>query len=248
VTPRLLQILAEYNVKATFFVVGQQVIRYPEIARQIVDQGHEIGVHTWSHSGLTTMSTDSIVGELHYTIQAIQHATGIRARYFRPPFGDHDDRVRAIAMAMGLTNVMWNYDSYDHGWNEYTPPSELAEGILDYISHVDSYMGTIMLQHDTTNARVSVLPLILNGLRMRSLRPVTVSQCLGRVEGTTVSSSTSRISSTSALISSTITTTRNWAEVSTTTSPVFIPTIPIASSATIHYSLIFAAFLLLVIY
>jgi peptidoglycan/xylan/chitin deacetylase (PgdA/CDA1 family) len=242
VTPRLLQILAEHNVRATFFLVGQEVIRYPEIVRQIVDQGHEVGVHTWSHTGLTTMSTDSIVGELHYTIQAIQQAAGVRPRYFRPPFGDHDDRVRAIAMGMGLTNVMWNFDSYDHGWDEYTPPRELADGILNFIDHVDSYIGTIMLQHDTTNARVSVMPFILNRIRERSLVPVTISQCLGRVSGTTSSApSTSSMHSSTVAASSTMHVSRNMVTTTTitTTSPI-LPTFGITSSATIHFSFLLA--------
>jgi len=106
-TPKLLTYLNSVDVKATFFLVGSRVVSRPEMVQYQHQTGHELSVHTWSHPALTTLTTEQIVAELGWTRKAIKDATGVTPLTMRPPFGDIDDRVRAISMAMGLIPVIW---------------------------------------------------------------------------------------------------------------------------------------------
>jgi len=114
-SPVLLDYFRDANVKSTFFVVGSEIVRYPDILRREFDEGHQIVIHTWSHRALSSLSNEVIVSELEWCSLAISEVIGVRPKYFRPPFGDLDDRVRAVAAAMGLRAIMWNYDTSD--WN-----------------------------------------------------------------------------------------------------------------------------------
>jgi hypothetical protein len=110
-TPGLLKYLQEKQLKASFFVTGSQVVLYPDILKQEYDEGHQIVIHTWSHRALTSLSNEQVLAELEWTAVIIQDIIGVRPTYFRPPFGDLDDRVRSIGALLGLTPVLWNYDT-----------------------------------------------------------------------------------------------------------------------------------------
>src|SRR5690606_16418898 len=86
-TPRLLDILKERGVKATFYVVGRMVREHPAIAKRTVDEGHEVANHSWSHPKLSTMSQAAVRDELKKTHDVIVAATGVAPRNFRPPYG-----------------------------------------------------------------------------------------------------------------------------------------------------------------
>ncbi|KAJ3132941.1 chitin deacetylase [Irineochytrium annulatum] len=113
VTPKFLTTLASVGVKATFFVIGSNVPRYADNLKAAYQEGHQIGIHTWTHPYSTTKSTDSIVSEAVYTAMAIYSVLGVVPRYWRPPHGDIDNRVRAIMGALGLRVAMWNVDALD---------------------------------------------------------------------------------------------------------------------------------------
>ena len=106
-TPNLLQYLDQQNLKTTFFVVGSRAISYPALLQEEYMAAHQIAVHTWSHPPLTTVSTDGIIAEFGWTKKIIQDVLGVTPIFFRPPYGDIDNRVRAIAKAMNLIPVMW---------------------------------------------------------------------------------------------------------------------------------------------
>ena len=103
----MLNYLDQKDLTSTFFVVGSRVIEYPNVLREEYMSGHEISVHTWSHPALTKLTNEQIVAELGWTRKAIQAVTGVTPTTMRPPYGDIDDRVRAIALAMGLQPVIW---------------------------------------------------------------------------------------------------------------------------------------------
>ena len=111
--------LNQANIKATFCVVGSRVREYPAIFQRIYQSGHEICAHTWSHRYLTTQTNDQIVAEMEWTLKAIQKVIGVRPTLARPPFGDIDDRVRAIFKAMGLKTLLRNRDAID--WRVNNP-------------------------------------------------------------------------------------------------------------------------------
>jgi peptidoglycan/xylan/chitin deacetylase (PgdA/CDA1 family) len=103
----LLRYLDEKNISSTFFVVGSRVIERPQILVEEYMQGHEISVHTWSHHPLTSLTNEQIVAELGWTRKAIKSVLGVTPTTMRPPYGDIDDRVRAISLAMGMVPIIW---------------------------------------------------------------------------------------------------------------------------------------------
>ncbi|PVF98756.1 hypothetical protein CPB86DRAFT_784392 [Serendipita vermifera] len=163
------------GLKATFYVVGARVISRPEIVVYEYMNNHEIAGHTWSHSALTTLTNEQIVAELGWTRKAIKDVIGVTPLTFRPPYGDIDDRVRAIALAMGMRPSIWTasmegvapggssiqWDSQDWRVHAGTVPAEsnqrTFQGILDSsgqfanqssVSYSATHQGVVVLQHD----------------------------------------------------------------------------------------------------
>lgn len=95
--------------------IGSNVIAAPAAAQRALADGHTLCVHTWSHPAMTSQSNEAVVAELYWTMRAIKEVTGVTTKCWRPPYGDVDDRVRAIAWQMGLTTVLWDLDTND--WN-----------------------------------------------------------------------------------------------------------------------------------
>ncbi|KZV96954.1 glycoside hydrolase/deacetylase [Exidia glandulosa HHB12029] len=155
-TGQLLDYLKAHNLKTTFFVVGSRVKDRPEYLQTEYLLGHTIGVHTWSHTSLTTQSTEAIIAEFGWTKKIIKDALGVTPMYIRPPYGDIDDRVRAIARAMNLTPVIWtvgdgvSFDTFD--WEvpggEQTASASVTQfqTILTHAANLAT--GFIVLEHD----------------------------------------------------------------------------------------------------
>lgn len=156
-TQNLLNYLDEKDLRATFFAVGSRVIERPNVLIEEYMKGHEIAVHTWSHHPLTSLTNEQIVAELGWSREAIKTVLGVTPTTMRPPYGDIDNRVRAISMAMGLTPIMWTstpagqkFDTNDWrvaggqvtGVQQY----EIFEQLLGNASQIDT--GFIVLQHD----------------------------------------------------------------------------------------------------
>ena len=107
-TPRLLDLLASHEVRATFFLVGSRAQTQPALVRQIVAAGHLIGNHSWSHPNLALSSARRIIEELSRTNQILAQIAGTPPRYFRPPYGARRPEVLRIARRLGLVPVLWN--------------------------------------------------------------------------------------------------------------------------------------------
>ncbi len=114
-TLRLLQVLAKHEVRATFFLVGRYVQQHPAIVREIVNAGHVVGNHTFTHPLLTFKSAAEIRQQLSDCRSAIEDALGKSSNLFRPPFGGRRPAVLRIARELGLEPVMWNVTGFD--WN-----------------------------------------------------------------------------------------------------------------------------------
>ncbi|MGB4450724.1 MAG: glycerol-3-phosphate acyltransferase, partial [Tepidanaerobacteraceae bacterium] len=106
-TPEILDILKEKDVRATFFLVGKNVNSYPEIAKRIVEEGHSIGNHTYSHRSLIPLTAKSTYKEVKDAETAIDEATGVRPTLFRPPRGVYSNYVRGLLKEEGYTLVLW---------------------------------------------------------------------------------------------------------------------------------------------
>ncbi|MDO9533804.1 MAG: polysaccharide deacetylase family protein [Bacillota bacterium] len=142
-TPYILDILNEQEVKATFFMVGKHVERYPHIARQVAEAGHEIGNHTYNHHNLLQANSRRVSTEISRGEEAIISATGMRPSLFRPPRGLYDARVMDEARDRGYTVVLWSLSSRD--WLELRQV-DITRGILQNVSN-----GEIILFHDSGN-------------------------------------------------------------------------------------------------
>jgi peptidoglycan-N-acetylglucosamine deacetylase len=114
-TLRLLDVLAKHDVKATFFLMGKYVRQRPDIVRDVVQAGHVIGNHTFTHPNLIYKSGSQVREELLQCRQAITDAVGVHSKLFRPPFGGRRPVTLRVAREVGLLPVMWNVTGYD--WN-----------------------------------------------------------------------------------------------------------------------------------
>lgn len=149
-TNSLLDMLKSKNLKATFCLIGSQVVRFPDETKRIYDEGHDLCVHTWSHSPLTSQTNDVVLAELKYTEMAIEAVTGVRPKYFRPPYGDTDNRIRNIITALGYTQLLWKYDSSDYNaFPDVPKPLSLNDLIVGLNSNVSASWpdGLISLEH-----------------------------------------------------------------------------------------------------
>ena len=126
-TPAILDILKEYNVPATFFMVGVHVEKYPEIAQRIVDEGHEIGNHTYSHRNIPTLSTIDLHKEILEATAAITTVTGVYPPYVRPPRGMYDGRFRRLANLLGQEIVLWTISTRD--WRYGVTPDSIVKTV-----------------------------------------------------------------------------------------------------------------------
>ncbi|MGJ8697293.1 MAG: polysaccharide deacetylase family protein [Verrucomicrobiaceae bacterium] len=172
-TPRLLDMLRQRNIKATFYVIGGNVDRYPHIARRIVAEGHEIGNHTYTHRKLTSLSASEVRKEMQRTQDAIARATGVKPRTMRPPYGALNQSQRQmISSEFGYPTILWSVDPRD--WQR-PGPSVVTSRILSGTGN-----GAIILAHDLHAPTVSAMPATFSGLLSRGYKFVTVSQLLAQ--------------------------------------------------------------------
>lgn len=122
-TLRLLEVLALHRVQATFFLIGRYVRQHPELVREVVQAGHIVGNHTFTHPLLTFKSENEIRQELSDCRIALQDVIGEHSNLFRPPFGGRRPAVLRLARELGLEPVMWSVTGYD--WN--SPPASVIE-------------------------------------------------------------------------------------------------------------------------
>ena len=170
-TPRLLDMLRQRNIKATFYVIGSSVNRYPEIARRIVAEGHEIGNHTYNHPNLTKLSNAKVREELNKTRSAIISATGVQPRTMRPPYGAlRTSQREMIHSEYGYPTIMWDVDPLD--WKR--PGTAVVKSRI--LSGTKA--GSIVLAHDLHSTTVDAMPTTMDALLAKGFRFVTVSQLI----------------------------------------------------------------------
>ena len=170
-TPRLLDILRARNVKATFYVIGQNVNQHPGILRRTVAEGHEIGNHSHTHRLLSKLGDSELRQEMTRCRDACGRAAGVLPRTMRPPYGGLTQRQRELVHAeYGYPTILWSVDPLD--WKR-PGPSVVTQRILSA-----SQPGAIILAHDLHSQTVDAMPATLDGLLRRGFRFVTVSQLI----------------------------------------------------------------------
>src|SRR5262249_43955158 len=182
-TPRILDILQRYHAPATFFIVGQQAERAPDLLRRMYDEGHEIGNHTYSHPDLANTWPQRSMMELNATQRIIQQVLGVSTTLFRPPYyADSEpqspEEITPIlrAQELGYLTVAEGIDPRD--WR----PGVTVDAILEDVV-AEQNNGHIVLLHDSggeRSATVAALPRIIEHFRSQSYRLVTISELLGK--------------------------------------------------------------------
>ncbi|KAG7099544.1 hypothetical protein E1B28_001378 [Marasmius oreades] len=189
-TPNLLEYLDSAQLRATFFTVGSRCISNPKGLQLEYLNGHQVAGHTWSHPALTTLTNDEIIAELGWTRKVMKDVLGVTPNVMRPPYGDADDRVRAIARALGMYLVMWTrlspsatFDTDD--FNVHSGMTTSAQvlnnwnSILGNASTMDH--GFIVLQHDLFQETVDIATgYILPDAMKQGLQIKPVVSCLNK--------------------------------------------------------------------
>jgi len=177
-TRRVLALLAEHGARATFFVVGQKVERYPEVVREIVAAGHELGLHGYTHDRLYSLrGTSYVQDDIARTQRAIEAACGVHTKLFRPPVGFVGHLIAIAAERAGVDLVAWSARGLD-GWS-----GARAERVLPRLVR-NLRDGAIVMLHDASEREAFVpvslelLPDLLAHLRQRGLSAVTVTELL----------------------------------------------------------------------
>jgi peptidoglycan-N-acetylglucosamine deacetylase len=179
-TQQLLDVLAKHDVKATFFLMGKYVRQRPDIVRDVVQAGHAIGNHTFTHPHLALKSGRQVREELLQCRQAIVDAVGEHSNLFRPPFGSRRPVTLRVVRELGLEPVMWNITGYD--WN--APSVEYIEKKV--VPNVHG--GNVILLHDGSHRAfgydrsrsVMVTDRLIARYKAEGYEFVTVAQMMGK--------------------------------------------------------------------
>ncbi len=176
-TPFILETLAKYNVKATFFLCGVWVKAYPDQVKAIFDAGHTIGNHSLSHPHMTKISQDDVEKEISSLDDLIEKITGKRTVLFRAPFGEYNDDVIRTVRSTGHEPIQWDIDTID--WK----PERSANTILDTVfKKLDD--GSIILCHNNGYKIEEYLPTLIETAQANGFTFVTVDELL--LDGETI--------------------------------------------------------------
>ena len=169
-TERVLNSLKEFDVKATFFMLGNQVDYYPSLVQRVAKEGHEIGNHSNTHPDLSKVDANRVQKEFETTNQRIYDVIGRYPTVFRPPYGSYNNNTITQATNLNLPIIMWSVDSLD--WKTKNATS-ISHEILSTTTN-----GSIILMHDIHDATADALPSVLKNLKEQGYSFVTVSQLL----------------------------------------------------------------------
>ena len=169
-TQQVLDILAEYDCRATFFMVGTNMNNMPEMVKTVYESGNEVGLHTWRHNDLTQMNADAIVRNLQLCQNIVLEQTGTTARWLRPPYGKVGPGTYGACNALGMYIATWTIDSRD--W-ETQNAAKIEKEVMGQLHN-----GAIILFHDTHSATVEALRNILPQIVEKGYQVLTVDQLM----------------------------------------------------------------------
>lgn len=173
-TRKILDILKKYNVKATFFMTGGWVEKYPEDVKQILAEGHDLGNHSQNHKNMSQLTDAECRQELKEVHEAVKALTGYEMFLFRPPYGDYDNHVIASAEESGYYPIQWDVDSLD--WKNYGVES-ILQTVLEH-PHLGN--GSVILCHNGAKYTAQALEQLITGLQKKGFTLVPVSELIYR--------------------------------------------------------------------
>lgn len=156
-TEKLIQILDQYKIKATFFVVGSWVDKYPESVKQLSDAGHDIQNHSNSHPHMPQLSRTQMTNELNACNEKIAAITGKKPTLFRAPYGDYSNSMLETVTANGMYTIQWDVDSRD--WKSEYTTDMIVKGVTENVKS-----GSIVLFHNAAVNTPEALPIIIEKL------------------------------------------------------------------------------------
>ncbi len=174
-TEKILDLLAMYDAHATFFVIGSQAEKYPEIIKREVKEGHELGNHTYKHQEVNQTSEEDLIKDLKQAHQVIRQITGQEMKVFRPTSGYYDGTIVAAAKSLDYTVIIWTWNQDSRDWTQQDGIS-IAHRLTRIINP-----GSIILFHDQGGNRsntIKALHVLLPVLAEKGYRFVTVSTLL----------------------------------------------------------------------
>ena len=157
-TEQLIDILAEYEVPATFFVVGAWVDKYPESVKQLSDAGHQIQNHSNTHPHMPQLSKAQMMDEISSCNKKIEGITGVCPNLLRPPYGDYDNVLIETLEEMNMKTIQWDVDSLD--WKDNATPDSICKRVTSKVKN-----GSIVLFHNDADHTPAALPTILKCLK-----------------------------------------------------------------------------------
>lgn len=169
-TEQLLDILDDCNAKATFFLVGDWVKKYPDDVKEIHKRGHDIGNHSDTHPHMPQLGLSEQSKEVKSCNDKIRAITGTTPTLFRPPYGDYDNNLVSCVKGLGMYCVQWDVDSLD--WKD-PAPEKLTENVLSKIKD-----GSIVLMHNGAKNTPAALPNIIKGIRDKGYEIVLIKDLI----------------------------------------------------------------------
>jgi len=169
-TPQILQILDEREIKTTFFLTNIWLKEFPELAKEISNRGHEIGLHTANHPRLTDLDQEKIKKELLDNVQMVTEITGQNPYLFRPPFGAYNNLVINTATNLNLVTIQWSVDSLD--WQNLS-----TQAMYDRITQ-KIHPGAIVLFHNDGESTPEALKLLLPYFKEQGYKIVPISELI----------------------------------------------------------------------
>ena len=169
-TQQIIDILKQYNVKATFFIVGEWADKYPDDVRALAQAGHSIQNHSDTHAHMPKLSGDAIAGEITGCNRRLAELCGKGPLYFRAPYGDYDNSTVSGAAALGMETIQWDVDSLD--WKGLIP-EQIAQRVTE-----KTKPGSIILCHNGAKHILEALPLFIEPLQAQGYQFVTLEELI----------------------------------------------------------------------
>ncbi len=172
-TAKILEILAKYNVKVTFFMTGGWIEKYPDDVKAIAAAGHDLANHSENHKQMSKLNAESCVDEILKPHEKVKNLTGVEMNLFRPPYGDYNNTLIKTANEQCNYHVIqWDVDSLD--WKDYTA-KQITDRILNH-KHLGN--GSIILMHNGAKHTAEALESIILGLQEKGYELVPISQLI----------------------------------------------------------------------
>ncbi len=170
-TEQLINILAEYDAVATFFVVGAWVDKYPESVKQLSDAGHQVQNHSNTHPHMPQLSQEQMLDEINTCNNKIANITGVTPTLLRPPYGDYNNATIETVEKAGMYTIQWDVDSLD--WKDAATPQSITKRVVSKVKP-----GSIVLFHNDAEHTPEALPQILKALKQDGYEFVFISDLI----------------------------------------------------------------------